>query len=173
MSEAWQELHERYQHTIADTIADTFRRVGMSLNSDGSEDNELQVKGLEDVVIRDYNHEDEPPADVENEVVALESEDSDTEIDTPAPGARSRRPRDKNWKHFQTQPFQDFQPEILERRRTEDEKGLGGDCYFTAEKAESPTTVVSEDEDEVATGSDRDMTAGVDVDSHRLAVTKS
>lgn len=49
-STVWVALHETY----LETIIQTFRRVGMTLNPDGSEDAELQVKGLEDVMIGDW-----------------------------------------------------------------------------------------------------------------------
>ena len=51
VGQAWKELHERYK----DTIIQTFRRVGLSLNPDGSEDHELKIKGLDDIQVGDYH----------------------------------------------------------------------------------------------------------------------
>ena len=50
-SYTWKELHEKYK----DTIIQTFRRVGLSLNPDGSEDHELKIKGLDDIQVGDYS----------------------------------------------------------------------------------------------------------------------
>jgi hypothetical protein len=47
---AWKRLHEEKK----DVIIKTFRQVGLSLNPDGSEDHELKIKGLDNLVIGDY-----------------------------------------------------------------------------------------------------------------------
>jgi hypothetical protein len=47
---AWKRLHEEKK----DVIIKTFRQVGLSLNPDGSEDHELKIKGLDNLIIGDY-----------------------------------------------------------------------------------------------------------------------
>lgn len=47
---AWVELHIKYKNTIIDT----FRRVGLSLNPDGSEDQEIKINGLDDIKVGDF-----------------------------------------------------------------------------------------------------------------------
>ena len=37
------------------TIIQTFRRVGLSLNPDGSEDHEIRIKGLENIEVGDFS----------------------------------------------------------------------------------------------------------------------
>ena len=50
VTEAWDELHQRYGHTIVST----FRRLGLSLNPDASEDTEILIKGLDALEIGDW-----------------------------------------------------------------------------------------------------------------------
>jgi hypothetical protein len=51
VAEAWKQLHVQYK----DTIIQTFRRVGLSLNPDGSEDHEIRIKGLEKIEVGDFS----------------------------------------------------------------------------------------------------------------------
>jgi hypothetical protein len=53
VGEAWERLHIEYK----DTIVRTFRQVGLSLNPDGSEDHEIKIKGLDDIVVGNYTRE--------------------------------------------------------------------------------------------------------------------
>jgi hypothetical protein len=50
---AWKQLHVQYK----DTIIQTFRHVGLSLNPDGSEDHEIKIKGLENIEVGDFSRE--------------------------------------------------------------------------------------------------------------------
>lgn len=50
VAEAWDLLHSKYQ----DTIIAAFRKVGLSLNPDGSEDAEIKIKGLEGMEVGDW-----------------------------------------------------------------------------------------------------------------------
>ena len=52
VAEAQKELHEKYLHVK------TFRSVGLSLNPDGSEDEEFKVKGLPNITVRDYTRKE-------------------------------------------------------------------------------------------------------------------
>jgi hypothetical protein len=54
VAEAWKELHEKYK----DTIIQTFQRVGLSLNPDGSEDSELKIKGIENIIVGDFSRKE-------------------------------------------------------------------------------------------------------------------
>lgn len=54
VSKAWKRLHLEYKSTIINT----FRAVGLSLNPDGSQDEELKVKGLPLVAVGDYARHD-------------------------------------------------------------------------------------------------------------------
>jgi hypothetical protein len=50
VAQAWKELHEKYKNTIIET----FQRVGLSLNPDGSEDHKIKIKGLDDIKVGDF-----------------------------------------------------------------------------------------------------------------------
>jgi hypothetical protein len=54
VARAWKRLHLEYK----DTIIKTFRNVGLSLNPDGSQDEELKIKDLPDITIGDYRRQD-------------------------------------------------------------------------------------------------------------------
>jgi hypothetical protein len=47
---AWKRLHLEYKNTIINT----FRNVGLTLNPDGSEDSNLKIKDLPDIAVGDY-----------------------------------------------------------------------------------------------------------------------
>ena len=47
---AWKRLHLEHK----DTIVQTFQDLGITLNPNGSNDVELNVKGIPNIVIRDY-----------------------------------------------------------------------------------------------------------------------
>src|SRR4030081_131324 len=49
-AQAWKELHEKYKSTIVET----FQRVGLSLNPDGSEDHKIKIKDLDDIKVGDF-----------------------------------------------------------------------------------------------------------------------
>ena len=51
VADAWKKVYEEYK----ETIIKTFCQVGLSLNPDGSEDLELKIKDLSDIVVGDYN----------------------------------------------------------------------------------------------------------------------
>ena len=51
VADAWKKVHEEHK----ETIIKPFRQVGLSLNPDGSEDSELKIKDLLDIVVGDYN----------------------------------------------------------------------------------------------------------------------
>lgn len=58
MGQAWKEFHEE----SSDIIRRAFRKLGLSLAIDGSEDNELHVKDLSNIEVGDWrrnNEEDE------------------------------------------------------------------------------------------------------------------
>jgi hypothetical protein len=50
-AEAWKQLHIKYKYTIIQA----FCRVGLSLNLNGSEDYEIKIKGLENIVVGDFS----------------------------------------------------------------------------------------------------------------------
>jgi len=50
VAEAWEKLHKEHK----DTIIKTFRQVGLSLNPNRSEDSELKIKDLPDIVVGEY-----------------------------------------------------------------------------------------------------------------------
>ena len=51
VADAWKKVYEEHK----ETVIKTFRQVGLSLNPDGSEDSELKIKDLLDIVVGDYN----------------------------------------------------------------------------------------------------------------------
>jgi hypothetical protein len=51
VAKAWKRLHLQYK----DTIINTFRNVGLSLNPDSSEDQELTIKDLLDIAVGNYH----------------------------------------------------------------------------------------------------------------------
>jgi len=52
-----------------DTIINTFRNVGLSLNPNGSKDAEIKIKGLLDIQVGDYYRDDLPSQQAEAEEV--------------------------------------------------------------------------------------------------------
>lgn len=50
VAKAWKILHEQHK----DTIVNTFRNLGISLNPDGSEDSELRIRDLPNIEVGDY-----------------------------------------------------------------------------------------------------------------------
>jgi hypothetical protein len=54
VAKAWKRLHLEYK----DTIINTFRNVGLSLNPDGSEDMELKIKGIPNIQVGNYHRDD-------------------------------------------------------------------------------------------------------------------
>jgi hypothetical protein len=54
VAKAWKRLYTKYK----DTIITAFRSVEMSLNPDGSEDNELKIKALDKIVVGDWHQLD-------------------------------------------------------------------------------------------------------------------
>jgi hypothetical protein len=63
VAKAWKILHEQHK----DTIINTFRNLGLSLNPDGSEDSELKIRDLSGIEVGDYTlvQEDTMVTDVE------------------------------------------------------------------------------------------------------------
>jgi hypothetical protein len=59
IGDAFDELHVKYKKTIIET----FQRVGLSLNLDGSEDYKLKIKGLDDIKVGDFKRKDLDPED--------------------------------------------------------------------------------------------------------------
>ena len=54
VARAWKRLHIEYE----ETIVKAFRSVGMSLNPNGSEDFELKIKALDDIIVGDWHRQD-------------------------------------------------------------------------------------------------------------------
>jgi hypothetical protein len=54
VAKAWKRLHLEYK----DTIVQTFRDLGMALDPNGSEDIELKIKGIPNIVIGNYQRQD-------------------------------------------------------------------------------------------------------------------
>jgi hypothetical protein len=54
VTEAWRRLHDEHQ----ELIIKTFRNVGLSLNPDGSEDIQLQIKDLPNIQVGDWRIEE-------------------------------------------------------------------------------------------------------------------
>jgi hypothetical protein len=50
VARAWKRLHLEYK----DTIINTFRNVGLSLNPNGFKDTEIKIKGLLDIKVGNY-----------------------------------------------------------------------------------------------------------------------
>jgi hypothetical protein len=57
VGDAWDELHVKYKKTIIET----FQRVGLTLNPDGSEDHKLKIKGLDDIKVGDFRRKELDP----------------------------------------------------------------------------------------------------------------
>jgi hypothetical protein len=55
VAKAWKILHEQHK----DTIINTFRNLGLSLNPDGSEDSELKIRDLPGIEVGDYTLEED------------------------------------------------------------------------------------------------------------------
>ena len=54
VARAWKRLYLEYK----DTIVKTFRSLGMALNPDGSKDAKLKIKGIPDIVVGNYQRQD-------------------------------------------------------------------------------------------------------------------
>ena len=64
VGDAFDKLHQpKAKGGYKETIITTFRRVGLSLNPDGSEDSEMKIKGLPDIKVGDFTREEEDPED--------------------------------------------------------------------------------------------------------------
>jgi hypothetical protein len=50
VAKAWKILHKQHK----DTIVNTFRNLGLSLNLDGSKDFKLKIRDLPRIEVRDY-----------------------------------------------------------------------------------------------------------------------
>jgi hypothetical protein len=57
VKDAWDKLHVKYKNTIIET----FQSVGLTLNSDGSEDHKLKIKGLDDIKVGDFRRKEPDP----------------------------------------------------------------------------------------------------------------
>jgi hypothetical protein len=74
VGEAWEKLHREHKQTIINT----FRHVGLSLNPDGSEDNELNIRDLPNITVGDYTQATTPsqpiiiPDDTETDTIEME-----------------------------------------------------------------------------------------------------
>jgi hypothetical protein len=73
VAQAWERLHLEHK----DTIIKTFWNVGLALNSDGSEDNELSIRDLPDLIVRDYTI----ATTYENPIVIPNNDDVDRAVD--------------------------------------------------------------------------------------------
>lgn len=75
---AWERFHEKYKTTIKTT----FRRLGISLNPDGTEDHEISIKKQDDLQVGDYMigapaEWQDIPIDAQLELVEALSEEED------------------------------------------------------------------------------------------------
>ena len=57
VGDAWDELHVKYKKTIIET----FQRVGLTLNPNGSKDEKLKIKGLDGIKVGDFRRKDLDP----------------------------------------------------------------------------------------------------------------
>ena len=68
VGDAWDELHIKYKKTIIET----FQRVGLTLNPDGSEDHKLKIKGLDDIKVGDFRRKELDPENGLGSLTALD-----------------------------------------------------------------------------------------------------
>jgi len=72
VAKAWERLHIENRQTIIDT----FRHVGLSLNPNGSEDSELKIQDLPGITVSDYNQASTPRCE------GLQMEEDEAEVTT-------------------------------------------------------------------------------------------
>jgi hypothetical protein len=83
IARAWERLHIENRQTIINT----FRHVGLSLNPNGSEDSELKIRDLPGITVGDYNQASTPnqpiliPNDTSDIVTACERLQGITEME--------------------------------------------------------------------------------------------
>jgi hypothetical protein len=75
VAEAWEKLHKDHQ----DAIINTFRNVGLSLPIDGSQDHELSIRDLPNIVVGDWTKV--LKATIENPIVIPNDVSNTIEVD--------------------------------------------------------------------------------------------
>jgi hypothetical protein len=92
VAKAWKRLHLEYK----DTIINTFRNVGLSLNPNGFEDQELKIKDLLDIIVGDYHYDVELEQQAESEETAATAEAIATVEE-----AEKEAEEEENWEQLQ------------------------------------------------------------------------
>jgi hypothetical protein len=92
VAKAWKRLHLEYK----DTIINTFRNVGLSLNPDGSEDQELTIKDLPNIIVGDYHRD----VDVEQQEESEETV-ATAEAIAAIEEAEAKATEEENWEQLQ------------------------------------------------------------------------
>lgn len=79
VAEAWEKVHKDHQ----DAIINTFRNVGLSLPTDGSQDHELSIRDLPNIIVGDWTKV--PEATIENPIVIPDNGET-IEVDNDTQG---------------------------------------------------------------------------------------
>lgn len=94
VARAWKMLHLAYK----DTIINTFRRVGLSLNPNGSKDLELKIKDLPNITVGDYRRDVGQQDDSEETAAIAEAVASYREAEEKE---KEKAKDDENWERLQ------------------------------------------------------------------------
>jgi hypothetical protein len=133
VSKAWKILHEQHK----DTIINTFRNLGLSLNPDGSEDSELKIRDLPNITIGEWKL-------LEEGTIVIDGQEPPTHTTDLS---------------FQN-PIAPFAMELRTRSQTTTRK----DLYYTHKEVTEGISDIDEDENDVTgdsgddTGDSRDDT---------------
>lgn len=97
VAEAWEKLHQDYKMTIVKS----FRSVGLSLNPDGSEDEEICIKGVEDIEVGDWQRDSAPVNLLDDDEMESGAEElASSDDDGPARNSNRRAEKQRNDQRF-------------------------------------------------------------------------
>ena len=124
-----------------DTIINTFRSVGLSLNPNGSKDIKLKIKGIPDIQVSDYHQNDLPSQQEEAEKVLALAKATDIQ-------------RKEEAKLLRQDILAESDVEEIRGPRSQRTKRLlARDCYFTTKEAKEGNPLVVSNPTEETTDS--------------------
>jgi len=148
VAKAWKRLYLEYK----DTIINTFRNVGLSLNPNGSEDQELTINDLPNIIVGDYHRDIEQQEESEETAAAAEAVAAVEEVEEEAE-------EERNWEQLQEgdvsedERFQGIHSPtfVTDFLRPRKQHYPARDRYFLSQEAEAGDPLCLEDADGATT----------------------
>lgn len=143
VAKAWKRLHAEYK----ETIINTFRAVRLSLNPNGSKDNELKVKGLPHIAVGDYARNN--LTQLKDCELAIEV----AEVEAACQEAREEVDEQNLWDKINEGDQDEEERGIgtyvsdLVRPRRDNRRNPAEDMYYLAQEAEDGDPLVFKDPD--------------------------